>query len=307
MVDSRNLKALRQLKKKLILHEFERGEVASVLEVASDPKTSEERDIVARCHYELAKVACAHEDFGEARTHAVAVEQLKPSDRSIRALNSERLKLLCARPAVMKMPNHFFPGVVDVDEIGSVAVLGKYEARGHKSGLTEAILLLKKAPEEMDDASRAARPELIDRLGLLMWDLLRATPIAETADLLIPVPPDPERFALRTYHPPDAIAKALSKYSIIPQETDVLVKLRPTKSLRELNREERERELRGSMAVANERDFLVRERCVLLVDDVVTWGTHFREARNVLLHAGARCVHAIALATAHGYPDPIWL
>lgn len=69
--------------------------------------------------------------------------------------------------------------------------------------------------------------------------------------------------------------------------------------------EDRARELADSMAINKERSFLILDRVVLLVDDIVTYGTHFREAKRMLITAGARSVQAIALATAHGRPTSL--
>lgn len=156
------------------------------------PGSPEERDAAAISRYERMKHAAATGDFVSAREHASNIEQLRPSDKSIRVLTGERLKLLSRRPRNSPLPSHFNPGTVRVDGLGSVPVLGRYEARGAQGRLTSAILLLKKAPQELDDASLSARPNLIDRLGLLMWDVLAKTHSSQEVDLVVPVPPIPE-------------------------------------------------------------------------------------------------------------------
>lgn len=294
---------LRKLRNRLIRKESRRDDNSSDTAALQGLDSPEERDMAAKSQYQLAKDACAKGDFSSSRDHAVAVERLAPSDRSLRTLNSQRLRLLRRRSNVIDAPTAFDPGVVRVTGLGDVVVLGRYESRGRRGGLTEAILLLKKAPEELDSVQRNAREALIDRLGLIMWEALKRTAIARTVDVLIPVPPDSERFSTRLFHPPDATAKSLSKYSTIPATLNVLVKLRLTRSLRGLSgRSERELEIRGSMGVSETNSHIIQGKCVLLVDDVVTYGTHFREAKGVLIGAGAGSVHAIALATAHGHP-----
>ncbi len=59
-------------------------------------------------------------------------------------------------------------------------------------------------------------------------------------------------------------------------------------------RAERLENLRGCFAVL--RPELVRDKDIILLDDVVTTGSTLREARAVLLQAGARSVHCIAIA-----------
>lgn len=296
---------LRKYRKSLIREESGRDDRQSVTAQLRIPDSLEERDMAAMSQYQLVKEACAEEDFASARDHAAAVEQLTPSDRSLRTLISQRLRLLKRRPNVVEVSSAFDPGLVYVPRLGDVVVLGRYESRGRRAGLTEAILLLKKAPEELESVQLNAREALIARLGLLMWDALRRTNIARAADVLVPIPPDSERYATRGYHPPEAVARALSRHATIPCVPDVLAKLRPTRSLRRISdQREREEELRGSMGVNEARRPVVVGRHVLLVDDVVTYGTHFREAKKMLISKGAESVHAMALATAHGHPTP---
>jgi predicted amidophosphoribosyltransferase len=155
----------------------------------------------------------------------------------------------------------------------------------------------------MEEAERSARPVLIDRLGHLLWEALRRTEAGRQADLMVPIPPDAGRFATRLYHPPDAIAKSLAKYSAIPVDTSALIKTRATQSLRTLDGDwQRDQEIVGSMEITGPKATSIRDKQVLLIDDVVTAGTHFREARRALRAAGAGRVYAAALSTARGSP-----
>lgn len=301
-----HVKDLKAYQSQLVQQEFRRGAFEDVLEALPSPGNDQDRQMVAISHYELMKRDCANGHFASAREHAAAAEGLAAGDRSTRVFVTERLKLMRHRPRHAEVPLAFDPGLILIGGLGGVVVLGKYQARGRQGGLTEAVLLLKKAPEEMEMVQREVRPSLIDRLGLLMWDALRRSHIAASIDLVIPIPPDAGRYATRLYHPPEAIAKALANHSTIPCIADILVKLRPTRSLRSISDpSERAIEIEGSMGVQETRSHLLAGRIVLLVDDVVTYGTHFREAKRVLMEAGAASVYAAALTTAHGQPEPL--
>ena len=59
------------------------------------------------------------------------------------------------------------------------------------------------------------------------------------------------------------------------------------------------------MAVVAERRHLIEGLSILLVDDVVTYGTHFREAKRVLDAYSGLNIYACALATARHNFDPL--
>ncbi len=301
-----HIENLRAYQKHLVQDEFDRGAYEEVLAALPIIDSDQDRRMAAVSHYELMKRDCAVGDFITAREHGAEVERLAVSDRTIRALATERLKLMHRRPLDVDVPSAFNPGVILIGGLGGIIVLGKYQARGRADGLTQAILLLKRAPEEMEEAEQGARPALIDRLGLLMWDALRRSHVLDSVDLIVPIPPDPGRYSARLYSSPEAFGKAVAKYSTTPCFADILVKLRSTRDLRSMSgRVERASEIEGSMGVRDERGHLLERRTVLVVDDVVTYGTHFREAKNVLMDAGAAAVHAAALSTAHGQPEPL--
>lgn len=293
------------LKRQLIQQDLDRGRFGAVLEALGDRVIGDERDLAAHCHHELAKVAAVEGRIDEALSHATRISQLNPSSKAMRALNEERLRLLKHVPRIEPLDQPYDPGVAIVAELGEVPVLGKYNARGHGGNATKAILLMKKAPEELDFDELDARPQIVDRLGLLLWQLVKNFDFARRIDALIPIPPDPERYASRGYHPPDLLAKSMAKYSGIPQLRSVLFKIRPTRSLRSVTRDERPAELEGSMSIRDDKRSLVKGSTLLLIDDVVTYGTHFREARRILMLADSSSVYATAVTTAHGTPRPI--
>ncbi len=196
----------------------------------------------------------------------------------------------------------FVPGILDIDASLQVPVLGKYGTRGHKGTLNDLIHLLKKAPEELDSREERTRPLTINMIGHKLCELLRECGFLQQVDLILPIPADAERYSIRGYNQQGEIAKALSMYSYIPMHSDILLKTRPTRSIHTLSTPtERARELAGSMKVAENKTHLVEARTVLLIDDVVTYGTHLKEARKVLLEAGTQTVLACEMAAARIY------
>jgi len=299
-MDDNNLKKLNEARIRLRKNYLESGNFGEVLNCLDQPKTQEERDLASFCHYELSKNSCVTGKFSDAKSHAVALEQLKPTSQVIRSLNASRLKLLNTPRYAIPADISCSPGIVSIPGMGDVPVLDKYVVYGHKNMITQCIHILKKAPEEMEENEIKERPKLIEALGVTLWNTIRQLSFSSSVDVLVPIPADPDRYSIRMYHPPDAIAKAISLWSAIPLEAYILHKTRETRSLRGLQHYERADEIKGSIAIDKGRQFVIKDRCVLLVDDVVTWGTHFREATRVLIQAGAGKVVACALASAHG-------
>lgn len=283
---------------------FEEGKFKEVLEGLLLPKTDEEQALATQCHYQLMKEACAEGNIEDACYHTKKVLRSPFSSRAVRSLTQDRLALLgSGLPTYNDAPlMHLVPGILDIDPILQVPVLGIYGTWGRKGDLNDLIQLLKKAPEELDSREERTRPLSINMIGYKLFELLSSRRLLHRVDLILPIPADPERYATRGYNQQGEIAKALSLFSHVPMYTDVLQKTRSTRSVHTLSTPaERMSELKGSMRVAGNKSHLIEERTVLLIDDVVTYGTHFKEARRVLLEAGSRAVLACALASARVY------
>lgn len=119
----------------------------------------------------------------------------------------------------------------------------------------------------------------------------------ETADLVTAVPLSDSRLRERGYNQAWEIAKRVARDLALPARHDLLHRLRQTPQQSQLNRRERDANLRGAFmpsgALARSA---AKGRSVALVDDVMTTGTTANEATRALLEAGARSVHVWVLA-----------
>ena len=77
---------------------------------------------------------------------------------------------------------------------------------------------------------------------------------------------------------------------------NVLLRIRPTRQQIGLNREGRRRNLSGAFAIAPKRAALIRDKPVILVDDVLTTGATIEACSRTLLKAGARRVDVLTAA-----------
>ena len=135
------------------------------------------------------------------------------------------------------------------------------------------------------ELSRTFGKELARLYRSLYWE----------SDLLIPVPLSKERKRERGFNQSEWIAKALGKEISIPVATTALLKIRHTETQVHLNGDDRRKNLKG---VFFAEPVFVREKSVLLIDDVITTGTTLNECSAALLEAGAREVRCLAIATA---------
>lgn len=115
-------------------------------------------------------------------------------------------------------------------------------------------------------------------------------------DLILPVPVDRKRGRMRGFNQSALIASFLSKGAKKPLWETCLRKRRSTEPQSLLPREMRLVSLRDSFQARFA--FLLRNRSVLLVDDVYTTGATVNECARVLKEKGARRVSVFCLARA---------
>lgn len=118
----------------------------------------------------------------------------------------------------------------------------------------------------------------------------------ESAEMLIPVPLHRWRLLSRRYNQSAILCAALSRVTGIPAHPGALRRVRATPSQGSLNAAERHDNVRKAFAVAPSFEDKLRNRSVVLVDDVYTTGATVRECAKTLLAAGALRVDVLTLA-----------
>lgn len=113
------------------------------------------------------------------------------------------------------------------------------------------------------------------------------------APLVVPAPMHPRRERRRGYNQAEALSLPLARRMGWPHER-ALCKTRNTPQQARLSREARVVNLEGSVAVRAD----VRDRVILLVDDVYTTGATLHACAVALDRAGARAVYALVYARA---------
>jgi len=116
-------------------------------------------------------------------------------------------------------------------------------------------------------------------------------------DVVIPVPLYEARQKKRGYNQSELLCSTLKDKLHMNVDTNILFKIRDTRSQHNLSRNERIENLEGAFEVKDKK--LIKGKIVLLVDDVFTTGTTINECTKTLLELGAKEVYSITLAHAN--------
>ena len=116
------------------------------------------------------------------------------------------------------------------------------------------------------------------------------------ADVLVPVPLHRSRLLSRRYNQAALLARALARLTRRRLAVDALRRTKRTISLGHLDAAARREALHGAFRVAPSRHACIRDRRVVLVDDVLTSGSTADACATVLLDAGAASVDVLVAA-----------
>lgn len=118
--------------------------------------------------------------------------------------------------------------------------------------------------------------------------------IFHDVEVIIPVPLHRLRLFKRKYNQAALLAKELGKLSNLFYMPFVIKRLSNTKPQSGLSLKQREKNLRKAFSVYNKE--VIKDKIVMLVDDVVTTGATVRSCAQAILDCGAREVRVLSLA-----------
>lgn len=128
------------------------------------------------------------------------------------------------------------------------------------------------------------------------WLMQSGYDLLEKADYLIPVPLHRWRILRRRFNQSALIAQYLSKEVRIPYLLEVLERVRATETQGHLQVNERKRNVRNAFSVNSDYLDDIKNKHLVLIDDVYTTGATVTECTKVLLKAGAASVDILTLA-----------
>lgn len=136
-------------------------------------------------------------------------------------------------------------------------------------------------------------------LGQLLIKILSDSPFhlslfKEQNFLLIPIPLHQRKLSERGFNQSELLAQEISRKFGWPMETEILKRIRYTKSQTELKEKERLTNVKDAFAVSNPS--IIKNRNVILVDDLFTTGATMKETAKVLKRVGAKKIWGLVLA-----------
>ncbi|MBU1997000.1 MAG: hypothetical protein KKF78_07575 [Candidatus Omnitrophica bacterium] len=118
----------------------------------------------------------------------------------------------------------------------------------------------------------------------------------EQFDLIMPIPLHPARKRERGYNQSFLLASKISKSFNINLNINLLIKVKNTKNQSLLSKKERWTNITDAFKIKNPN--AVKNKSILLIDDLLTTGATSSEAAKVLKISGAKTVGVFTLAGA---------
>ncbi len=116
---------------------------------------------------------------------------------------------------------------------------------------------------------------------------------------IVPIPLSKERFIERKFNQTELLSKSLLKHDkegLLFYSPHFLKKTKNTTPQTKLKRKERLKNVKKCFSVPEKEKNNIKEKTIVLIDDVTTTGSTLKEARSTFLKEGAKEVFAITLA-----------
>ena len=159
-----------------------------------------------------------------------------------------------------------------------------YSIGPYQGVLREAILLLKYQGVKV----------LIPPLGKILLEYCEENIDFSSFGFIFPVPLFMSKKREREFNQAEAFAQIIGKRYSLPVSNENLLRIRDTRKMSGLNLEERRRNVKGAFVVIEKEK--VRNKRILLTDDICTTGATVDECSKVLLTAGTKEVTVLTLA-----------
>jgi len=138
----------------------------------------------------------------------------------------------------------------------------------------------------------------IEYAGLMALDMARLISEDTSAkpDLIIPVPLHKTRQRERGFNQSMLLAREIAAIIGVSVGEKLLIRNKPTPTQTRLKRRERRANVAGAFSCRNQE--MVRDRHILIIDDVYTTGSTLNECAKILKEAGAATVNCVAYTRA---------
>jgi competence protein ComFC len=117
-----------------------------------------------------------------------------------------------------------------------------------------------------------------------------------TEPIIIPIPSTYKQENKRGFNPSHLISKNISELINIKYLDNVLIKIKETEPQKNLSRSARLNNVKNSMGVNKIYLNSIKDKNIIIIDDIVTTGATLLEAKRALLKNGAKKVMCVAVA-----------
>ena len=131
--------------------------------------------------------------------------------------------------------------------------------------------------------------------GLAAWMRRAGGELLQDADLVAPVPLHRRRLFSRRYNQSSLLGQPLARAAGIPFIGDLVIRQRETDSQGHLSPAARRRNVEGAFRVAAHHKDMLKDKRVLLIDDVLTTGATVNAIARRLKREGARAVDVLTV------------
>lgn len=132
--------------------------------------------------------------------------------------------------------------------------------------------------------------------SFLPWMLRAGATLLPETDIILPVPLHARRLWQRRFNQSALLAQALGRAAGVACLPDGMTRKRHTPPQKGLSRSERHSNVRGAFAVSPRHASAIKDKRVMMIDDVFTSGATLNECARVLKRAGAAQVFVLTLA-----------
>lgn len=144
------------------------------------------------------------------------------------------------------------------------------------------------------------RLEMAEYFARILFYYLKTEMKEEVFDGIVPVPLHPRRYLKRGYNQSEEMGMMLSQRMGIPLWPELMHRIRNTPPQTRLEHSQRKKNVTGAFEVVYPDP--IKERHILLLDDVYTTGSTLNACASVLKAVGARKVTALTLCRAIKVP-----
>lgn len=152
------------------------------------------------------------------------------------------------------------------------------------------------AREKIKEYKYRGKNYLYKPFGEIMTATIKHKILEDYIDLIAYIPAHRRKEALRGYNQAELLAEYIAEKLNKPLLKNNLIKLKWTENQSHSNKADRVINLRDSFHIKSSEE--IKEKKILLIDDIITTGATMEECSRVLMNNGAREVIGLALTSS---------